>query len=311
MAEQNRIDELFLEFTDENWERMDPEQRLATLQKMENLIAAEQGRAALQVVCFDPDEEKENVRGYYDGEALHINARCLKPQERLIPGISGNRGMQALNTILHEGRHAWQDEAACGKIEGVDPKERALIRMNNYFYCKSKDNQALYSCQPIELDARRFARERFEQMARKAFEAGHDDICIQRQLDNNDTEELDWACSVRERLSIYDLMDREEKALAKMRECEPATDLTGISMFREVFEMMKSNDGFMRYVDGKPLFVRELKVGDIAATFDAGPDAADDGLDPALRGLLDRLHTSKGATDALREDPDGMRLGMR
>lgn len=312
MAEQNRMDELFLEFTDARWERMTPEQRLAALQEMENLVALEQGRKPLKVLTFESNDENGGiVLGYFDGAAININERCLNSMQKIIPGVTGGRGMQALNTLLHEGRHAWQEEVACGRIDGVDPEHVTVIRMNFLNYCRGEDSPALYACQPIELDARRFAREYFGAMARRAIEAGHDDACITRQMHNNDTVEINWASMARNTLTVREMEEFEEKALARMREADPETDLSDIKMLREAIEMMESDSGFARYIDGKPLFWKAHRIGEIAASLDAKPDATDDGLDPALRGLLDRLHAPDGAADAVRETPDRLRMGLR
>ena len=312
MAEQNRMDELFLMFTDAQWEHMSLDEQQAAMQEMENLVAREQGRRPLPVVIYEPsNENEEKMLGYFYKDAIHMNANYLRSAGKYIPGVTSGRGMQALNTLLHEGRHAWQWEVACGRVDGVAFDQCAIIRSNFYTYCPFGESAALYSCQPIELDARRFARERFEAMARRARENGYDDWCIEKQLEDDITAEELWASAARRELTVRDLEEFEEKALAKMRELEPETDLSGISLLREAIEMMESDEGFTRYIDGKPLFWKEQRIGEIAASLDAKPDTADDGLDPALRGLLDRLHATDGATDAVREDPDHLRLGLR
>ena len=121
MANMSREDELFLQFTDARWDRMDREQRLSTMQEMENLVAAQQGRSPRTVKIFVPNEKinERNTNGYFQGDSIYMNPAFFTGKASRIPGI-GKSGMMALNTLLHEGRHAWQwDYGQILKIEGI------------------------------------------------------------------------------------------------------------------------------------------------------------------------------------------------
>ena len=312
MNEQNRMDELFLKFTDAQWEEMSSEQRLEVLQEMENLVAEEQGRRPMTIHIMKPDDPSaSSCNGYFNGEGIYLNPSFFQRRARAIPGISTSKGMQALNTLLHEGRHMWQYCAAFDKNMKVDPKLRALLKVNWRSYCSPKKSVALYACQPLEYDARMFAKERFAALAKRAMANGHKDPCIARQMARNLDVELHWATRLLNDLSVQELLDYEKKALDTMRAAEPDVDLTGISMFTDAIRILKQKRIDIEYVDGKPLNWDEMTVEGVAESLDGRLDAADAVTDPALQGLLRQLQVRREASRDFGDAPDDTRLRLR
>lgn len=77
------------------WVVLDHQTRLDTLQSVENCIAEIQGRKGFCVVL---ERMKPNQMGYFDGKSLHLNTSLLKSEQI----------QETINTIIHEGRHAYQ-----------------------------------------------------------------------------------------------------------------------------------------------------------------------------------------------------------
>ena len=279
MPEYTSVDELFQKFTDKHWNAMSQAEHLETLQQMENLIAREQNRPPFQVRIFSEE-------------------------------TNSGMGMAALNTLLHEVRHGWQRFIAAGGGVRVDPKLRSLLRMNFLSYCSPDDNQFIYACQPLELDARRFAKERFAAMAKRAIDAGCDDACIRRQLQNNITVEINAAAIVANQLSIAELRDYEDRARQLFLKEFPDENLDGVSMFDEVIQMIRSRQDYINYVDGKPLDFQEQTLDRVAEAGFA-PEGVEAPADPMLQGLLARLKPGRVGDGGNDGRIDTGRLGLR
>lgn len=80
------------------WAVLDHQSRLEALKNVETCMANSQGRKGFRVV-FEP--MKATQMGYFDGKSLHLNASLLK----------GDQIQETVNTIIHEGRHAYQHYA--------------------------------------------------------------------------------------------------------------------------------------------------------------------------------------------------------
>ena len=312
MPEYTSVDELFQKFTDKHWNAMSQAEHLETLQQMENLIAREQNRPPFQVRIFSEETMKKHpgMTGYFDGRTINLTPLYFRRALRAIPGVNSGMGMAALNTLLHEGRHGWQRFIAAGGGVRVDPKLRSLLRMNFLSYCSPDDNQFIYACQPLELDARRFAKERFAAMAKRAIDAGCDDACIRRQLQNNITVEINAAAIVANQLSIAELRDYEDRARQLFLKEFPDENLDGVSMFDEVIQMIRSRQDYINYVDGKPLDFQEQTLDRVAEAGFA-PEGVEAPADPMLQGLLARLKPGRVGDGGNDGRIDTGRLGLR
>lgn len=146
--------------TDETWRGLQVDEKLAVLRAIEQETALREGRQPCKVVGeFIPSGEDGITLGYYNRgtRLITINTEQLDPQ-----GKYGNNYGRMVNTILHEGRHAYQHQAVTGEIEHDDKKELAAWadNMQPGHYITYERNPRGYFNQPIERDARSFAEER-------------------------------------------------------------------------------------------------------------------------------------------------------
>ncbi|NMC59235.1 MAG: hypothetical protein GYA51_07625 [Candidatus Methanofastidiosa archaeon] len=137
------------EIKPENWETMDEGERLNTLQGIENQMAEIQGRESLPIIA-DHDLD-QNVCGGYNGSEIHINS----------DHIAGDQPVEEnVDTIIHEGRHAFQDFAV--QNPGVVSDNSVVdqwaenLELGNYLSAELY-GQAVYENQPIEADANSYA----------------------------------------------------------------------------------------------------------------------------------------------------------
>jgi hypothetical protein len=132
----------------EVWQTLDAGERLEVLQDIENRMAIVQGRPAVGVAVT---QLESNTFGYYDGQGITVNADHL----------AGNMPVtEFVDTLVHEGRHAYQDYA----IRNPDfVRDTTLVSAwaENFApgnYLTADDyGQELYQGQPIEADAWNYA----------------------------------------------------------------------------------------------------------------------------------------------------------
>lgn len=169
----------FSQFQTSNWKNLvTKSERLTLLQKLEDTMANEQGRDGRKVKT---DESVVGMAcGYYDSnqpQYLYIN-------ECYIAEYSNN--YCAMDTVIHEGRHAYQYDAINtyllnGTIQGSKlgnapkaPTNRDIelwiknsMISNKPPYRKNHRKQAYYMFQPCEDDAHGYAYERMQQLELK------------------------------------------------------------------------------------------------------------------------------------------------
>lgn len=136
-------------FTMEHWQCMDRSQRKDAL----TTLAVNAGHAfRTEVLGVKFFHGSSSSRGYYDGDGyLYLNADVLSdPANRL----------DALDTIFHEGRHAFQHAAAANPNRCSVEREQAAIwewNLQPEHYIRYERNPRRYFAQPVEADARAFA----------------------------------------------------------------------------------------------------------------------------------------------------------
>lgn len=131
----------------EVWQASDADERLANLQTIEDRMAEIQQRPAVQVV---PEAMAPNEFGGWNGEYIAINKDHLN---------SNMPVEEFANTIVHEGRHAYQDFAIKnpGFVSDSETVEAwAANRGDGYFYPQDY-GQEIYQTQPVEADAWNYA----------------------------------------------------------------------------------------------------------------------------------------------------------
>lgn len=132
-----------------NWKKAKWEVRLSALQHLENHQASKQGRSPCKVQPIST-----NYNGYFkmNAQKVFISNELLK---------NPNNVYQAVDTVLHEGRHATQLQYI---EEGYNPKKTELWKINFREYFTKEDSLYMYLFQPIERDAFGYALKELKQI---------------------------------------------------------------------------------------------------------------------------------------------------
>ena len=133
------------------WEGLSVSERLSQLRILETKLAEIQGRPPCAIVA--EDMPKLSNCGYYDGEKIHINRAHLELD---------NYRLEAIDTIAHEGRHAYQHYAVMNPGFHPNIKDTIYWAGNQEAYFSPKDVAGkfgfeYYENQPTEIDARLYA----------------------------------------------------------------------------------------------------------------------------------------------------------
>ncbi len=152
----------------QTWRTLSLEDKASVLQKIECIAAEIEHRP----VCY---VEMESIQGEYG----HYNCLCSPEMDReqVNDSLKGERVItissdyldnsyesykEALNTIIHEGRHVYQEYNLYERT--VHPSEGELRnwKMNEFFYKYQPGDdtwvgEKLYNMQPLETDANKFA----------------------------------------------------------------------------------------------------------------------------------------------------------
>jgi hypothetical protein len=126
----------------EVWEQLDATERLNVLQDTENRMAEIQGRPP---VAINAEPMESGVYGgYIRGEGITISEEHLMSDDT----------HEITDTIVHEGRHAYQDYAIQnpGFLSDTELVESWRDNWDNYLTAEAY-GQELYASQPIEADA--------------------------------------------------------------------------------------------------------------------------------------------------------------
>lgn len=142
----------------DNWEKLSLNERLNVMQDIENKAAEIEGRVPLQVKGVQSESSSNQIftagRMDWGNRSLEINVNLLE-----------QNSLRALNncvdTVLHEGRHAYQwSNLMVRRTEPSDEKFNAWnMNLNTGYLACEKFGFERYSMQPVELDARVFAEE--------------------------------------------------------------------------------------------------------------------------------------------------------
>lgn len=153
-AEQISDAMLEIEGTDyDGWKRLSPQERVNMLQKIENAAARIAHRESCPIIVKSLGE---NHYGYYSPETktITLNSDYLKGD--------GESYKMSLDTVIHEGRHAYQDYNLHERQVHTSPGDLTNWYLNHYKY-GYQDVQTYGFCrywmQPVEADARKFAED--------------------------------------------------------------------------------------------------------------------------------------------------------
>jgi hypothetical protein len=125
----------------ENWQAASETERLAALQQTEASMAHIQGRPAVDVAS---EPMSSGTYGYFDGQSMHVNSDW----------VQSNDVAENVDTVVHEGRHAYQQYAVDHPGFHANQAEVDAWRDNFSNYLSAEDyGQELYQGQPVEADA--------------------------------------------------------------------------------------------------------------------------------------------------------------
>jgi len=334
-------DQLYCLFTDASWPSMDSDKRLAALQEVECRMARRQGRPACPITAV---QMPANSMGAYDGDGITLNASLLKSPRTLFGKIRPYGGIAALETVIHEGRHAFQRAAICGKTTAKVPDKlrRAwLVNTMGYMNGNGPAGFAFYAFQPMERDARSFAAREMSAIYRCIMHAtGKSDPLFEKGLEQMRREKEMEYRHARAKLSDEAISAQMAALKVKiglnvglnlsfaafgesvsfadcMRECGVSTDMLDdladhqMDDHRAILCGEKQLDHYMDGMLGEAMN-EEL---DWRENADSGPgDSPEDGKVETLDELVARLFAKPMDTssfaDSARVRPDGSRYGF-
>lgn len=188
--------------TGSQWTELSEERKLEVLQTIENHSAFEAGRLSCPVVGkFLYTGTDGVVLGTYDpkNQVIYINSSQFGSDTRY-----GKDSEAIVTACLHEGRHAYQHQVADGIVLHDNQAEADAWKENlsEGNYISFRENPRAYYNQPVEVDARRFAEEKYAEIVaeRQSYdiEAYSDHAprdVFERQLSDEGTDEAQKAAS--------------------------------------------------------------------------------------------------------------------
>lgn len=288
---------LFAMLRNEQWSKLGKLARLQVLQEFENRAAAEQGRSALRVVPFNPKGRFANILGFYAygnekvGRYLFLNRNFLNKDPGKVLMYSPG---QAVATLLHEGRHAYQHAVADGKISDPDDNLRKIWGMNFGCYQSPKntpESDMLYVHQEVEADARRFAMNQLEKIYDQFRSAGYpEDSGIAAALREIKNREYMYQEMGKKFLSVDKLNRVDELMRARYNTTHPFERVDKQTAFGGIRELLDGND-----------WVFDENANEIAADARIGMAESLEDLVDLLLGDDDELDGSVEKLDDLKE----------
>jgi hypothetical protein len=163
-----------------NWENLSAAQRVKALQEIEDMMALKLGRQPRSVA---PSSRIDDDLGAYypsNSDFLFINHDLIG---------SDTDSYLAVETVIHEGRHAYQDDCITNKTTPLSEDAGKVSFWSHNMperggYYEDAD-YTIYRYQPIEADANDFARDVL--VSFKSFlqhDPAYRQFCIDRELDD-------------------------------------------------------------------------------------------------------------------------------
>jgi len=147
----------------DKWASLTPEERLEALQELENKLAQQRGEQPCLVETI-PEEDRDLEDGEIRTRGQYIPSNGGPGTIQIDPGlVSSDQPYQAVETLFHEDRHAYQAYAVQHPEIHDNPEEVEDWRQNlNGGYIES--DYAYYRWQPVEADANQIARKRTDEL---------------------------------------------------------------------------------------------------------------------------------------------------
>lgn len=154
------------------WRDLSDTARLGALQDLENALAARDGREPAKVTPFAGDPTQ---RGGYDHatNTLYINEALYAPDSGQpaiyaddYSAVSPDEPYLAVETLLHEDRHAYQHYVAEQRPDLAEDTQQLddFQKDTGDAYIQPEVDSVKYKVQPTEMDARRAARQEMDEL---------------------------------------------------------------------------------------------------------------------------------------------------
>lgn len=150
-----------LKLTADKWNTVDVDTKIEILNTLEKHEAELNSRMVCPVESrFLYTGNDGIVMGQYDRNTckIYINDSQLIPNSKY-----GENSDRILTTLLHEGRHSYQHQAVIGTIMH-DETETKVWTENFQKYITFQEDPKGYYAQPIEVDARNYASQRYQEI---------------------------------------------------------------------------------------------------------------------------------------------------
>lgn len=138
----------------ENWQKLTPEERLTVLQDAESAIAKIEHRTYCPIRVV---ELPEGHFGSYSPVSKNITLNALYLRDNSLESYR-----ETLDTLIHEGRHAYQDynmTQRCVHPSGGDVTNWVWNEYELHYQTPEECGFKAYKMQPVESDARAFAED--------------------------------------------------------------------------------------------------------------------------------------------------------
>lgn len=208
----------------ENWVKCSVEQRLEALNQLEGFIAGQEGRTPCPVSSEWLDSRTRGVHKYFDDgkENIELNTSLIASEEPY----------QAVETLIHEGRHSYQHHIVnYPELAENEQQLRDWMMSQEGGYIQPDGlNDSLYASQPTEIDARATARNKMDNL----YESALQDEGYQGYKARKLQEESDFIEEARVDLGEnYEQVAREEvqkryhehQSMQETQTAAPSTDL--------------------------------------------------------------------------------------
>ncbi len=140
---------LFSKFKKRKWLKLNTNKRLKVYIALEKKFASKQNREPLQIVVHE--SSTWNCLGMFTTSGG--NQRIIIHEKLL---IEDNMRFHGMETILHEGRHAYQYATITKKLHWWQFKAKSWQK-NWVGYVPSGENSTVYNSQAVEKDAQKYA----------------------------------------------------------------------------------------------------------------------------------------------------------
>jgi len=153
------------ELKPEVWKELSLQKRIDVLNKLENQIAQIEHRNPCPIVVEDLGKITKTPHGLLGSMGVHSTNGFGKEEitinSRLIMSDDPEFFEEALNTLIHEGRHSYQTYNLTHRSVHTSAGDLTnwYRNLNEFGYQRSKFGYKLYWMQPIEADARKFAED--------------------------------------------------------------------------------------------------------------------------------------------------------